>query len=116
MAKPCSERQKNTIILDPYGNYRDQENSAPASLSQCLNQKIEQYLEDLGENNIITGLYDLVIQEVEKELIHCLFDCFGPNQSKVAAILGISRTSLRKKMITYGIYARIDKFKRKKTL
>ena len=118
MAKPYIERQKNTTSLDPCGGYSDQKSStfSPISLSDCLNQKLEQYLADLGENNPVTGLYDLVIQEVEKELIDCLFDYFGPNQSKVAVILGISRTSLRKKMATYGTYTRIDQLKRKKTL
>lgn len=50
-----------------------------------------------------TGLYAMVIGEVEKPLIETVLEQCGHNQSKAAQVLGLSRSTLRKKMIQYGI-------------
>lgn len=48
-------------------------------------------------------LYDLVINEVEKPLIETTLSHCGFNQSKTATMLGISRSTLRKKIALHHI-------------
>jgi two-component system nitrogen regulation response regulator GlnG len=49
------------------------------------------------------GLYDRVLAEVEKPLIELTLDATKGNQIKAAAILGINRNTLRKKIQTLNI-------------
>jgi Fis family transcriptional regulator len=51
----------------------------------------------------VTNLYAMVLSEVEKPLIETVLEQCGHNQSKAAQILGLSRSTLRKKMTQYGI-------------
>jgi Fis family transcriptional regulator, factor for inversion stimulation protein len=51
------------------------------------------------------ALYDLVIQEVERPLFRAVMDHTGGNQTQAAAILGINRGTLRKKLRAYDLLA-----------
>jgi two-component system nitrogen regulation response regulator GlnG len=44
------------------------------------------------------GLYDLVMQEVERPLLRTTLKLVNGNQKKAAIILGINRNTLRKKL------------------
>ncbi|MEM8546921.1 MAG: DNA-binding transcriptional regulator Fis [Pseudomonadota bacterium] len=46
-------------------------------------------------------LYDLVLSEVERPLLRTVLKYTAGNQSQAAAILGINRGTLRKKLRTY---------------
>jgi Fis family transcriptional regulator len=48
-------------------------------------------------------LYALVLSEVEQPLIRTVLEYCGHNQTQAAQILGLSRSTLRKKMTQYGI-------------
>jgi Fis family transcriptional regulator, factor for inversion stimulation protein len=48
-------------------------------------------------------LYDLVLREVEEPLLRAVLNYADGNQSRAAAILGITRTTLRKKLRTMGL-------------
>ena len=48
-------------------------------------------------------LYTIVIREVEKPMLEVTLEQAGYNQSKAAKILGISRSTLRKKIAQYRI-------------
>jgi Fis family transcriptional regulator len=50
-----------------------------------------------------TDLYAMVIGEVEKPLLETVMEQCERNQTKAARILGVSRSTLRKKLIQYGI-------------
>lgn len=50
-----------------------------------------------------TNLYAMVLSEVEKPLIETVLEQCGHNQSKAAQILGLSRSTLRKKMTQHCI-------------
>jgi Fis family transcriptional regulator len=50
-----------------------------------------------------TNLYALVLSEVEQPLIRTVLEYCGHNQTQAAQILGLSRSTLRKKMTQYGI-------------
>ncbi len=51
-------------------------------------------------------LYELVIGEVEKPLFRAVLSYTKGNQSEAAAILGINRGTLRKKLKTYKLQGR----------
>ena len=48
-------------------------------------------------------LYDLVLREVEEPLFSAVLDYSAGNQTRAAGILGITRTTLRKKLRALGL-------------
>src|SRR4029078_874955 len=50
-------------------------------------------------------LYDMVLREVEAPLFRAVLDYSAANQCRAAAILGINRGTLRKKMRQFGLSA-----------
>lgn len=46
----------------------------------------------------VSGLYERVIQEVERPLLKATLKLVGGNQKKAAEILGINRNTLRKRL------------------
>ena len=71
-------------------------------LGECVRAALKQYFAQL-DGHEATNLHAMVIGEVEKPLIETVLDQCGHNQSKAAQVLGLSRSTLRKKMIQYGI-------------
>lgn len=73
-------------------------------LPLCAHVKIavEHYFSQLNGHDS-TGLYSMVISEVEKPLIQSALKHTGFNQCKTAKILGISRSTLRNKIALYDI-------------
>ena len=48
-------------------------------------------------------LYDLVLSEVEEPMLKVVMSQAGNNQSRAAAMLGLNRGTLRKKLKRYGL-------------
>jgi Fis family transcriptional regulator len=71
-------------------------------LSEHVRVAIQNYFARLDGHGT-ANLYAMVISEVEKPLIETVLEQCGHNQSKAAQVLGLSRSTLRKKMIQYGI-------------
>ncbi|MGB5199234.1 MAG: helix-turn-helix domain-containing protein [Sedimenticolaceae bacterium] len=69
-----------------------------AAVSDALAHYFEQ-LDGAAPND----LYQLVMQQVEQPLFETVMAFTGGNQSKAAALLGISRSTLRKKLAHYEI-------------
>ena len=63
---------------------------------------VDHYLTQLNGHDP-SGLYAMVIGEVEKPLFETVLKYAGYNQSKAAKMLGISRSTLRNKIQQYGI-------------
>jgi Fis family transcriptional regulator len=71
-------------------------------LHRCVEGALTAYFAALdGEDT--SGLYDLVICEVERPLLECVMRHVCQNQSRAAAILGVSRGTLHKKLIQHGL-------------
>jgi Fis family transcriptional regulator len=71
--------------------------SHPEPLGDCVRSALEYYLNSMGDHEI-TGLYRLVINEVERPMLKAVLDHTNGNQSAAAEMLGISRGTLRKKL------------------
>jgi Fis family transcriptional regulator len=66
-------------------------------LADAVRRSIERYFKDLdGERP--TAIYDMVLHNVEKALIETVLARAAGNQSQAAAMLGIDRNTLRKKI------------------
>ncbi len=88
---------KNSEIIN-----MDAKSTALLPLSVYVKQAIEQYLTQLSGHDAI-GLHALVINEVEKPLLEAALEHAGYNQTKAAKALGLSRSTLRKKLEQYNI-------------
>ena len=68
------------------------------SLSEMAELHIAHYFEALGDDLPHAGLYDRIIEEVERPLIIQTLHATKGNQIKAAEILGLNRNTLRKKI------------------
>ena len=71
-------------------------------LSELVRVSVEQYFTQLN-GHPIAKLHEMVICEVEKPLIQTVLEQTGHNQTKAAKMLGMSRSTLRKKMSLYHL-------------
>lgn len=71
-------------------------------LKEQVRMAVEQYFIQLNGETVV-GLHAMVIAEVEKPLIEAVLAHTGGNQSKAAKVLGLSRSTLRKKIQQYEI-------------
>lgn len=72
-------------------------------LCEYVRAAVDQYFEHIN-GHPACNLYEFVIAEVEKPLIETVLKHVGHNQSKAAKALGISRSTLRKKIDRYGLH------------
>ncbi len=71
-------------------------------MARFVRKAIDGYFKDLdGEK--ACGIYDMVINCVEKPLLETVLHRLEGNQSHAAQVLGINRNTLRKKMKAHGI-------------
>ncbi|EGW54258.1 transcriptional regulator, Fis family [endosymbiont of Tevnia jerichonana (vent Tica)] len=63
---------------------------------------MQRYFEHIDGHGM-SNLYRLVMNEVESPLLESVMDYTGGNQTRAAAVLGISRSTLRKKLAQYGL-------------
>ncbi|ROR29590.1 helix-turn-helix domain-containing protein [Inmirania thermothiophila] len=73
-------------------------------LRRCVALALQRYFERLGDTDP-ADLYDLVIGEVEAPLLEVVMARYGHNQTRAAAVLGMSRSTLRKKLRRHGLAA-----------
>lgn len=72
------------------------------ALEAVVEYKISRFLDQIG-SFYPDNLHDLIIQKVEKPLLHQVLRRVGGNQVHASKILGINRNTLRKKMKMYGL-------------
>ncbi len=73
-------------------------------LEECLRASVEQYLEDLGGADP-TNMYDMVINRIELPLLQLTMGLAQNNQSRAAVMLGLTRNTLRKKLLAHKLLA-----------
>lgn len=72
-------------------------------LRVSVDRAIDNYLSQLGEQEAVNDLYEIVLAEVEEPLLKAVMDFCRGNQSKAAILLGLSRGTLRKKLKEYDL-------------
>jgi Fis family transcriptional regulator, factor for inversion stimulation protein len=80
----------------------DRKKTDAMPLSTQIKQMVGQYFSQLNGHDAV-DLYAMVISEVEKPLLEATLEHTGYNQTKAAKALGLSRSTLRKKLEQYGI-------------
>jgi Fis family transcriptional regulator len=73
-------------------------------LRDYAEKALHRYFADLKGHDP-SDLYDMVLGEIEPPLLKTLLEYTRGNQSRAAAILGINRSTLRKKLRRYKINA-----------
>jgi Fis family transcriptional regulator, factor for inversion stimulation protein len=71
-------------------------------LRECVREALSNYFAHLN-GHPVSNLYDLVMAEVEGPLLRTVLEHTGGNQTQAASLLGISRSTLRKKLVQYDI-------------
>ena len=99
----------NTLPEAPIGSNNkavtdddSEKGQVPKSLRQSVKQSLTQYFNEL-DGQQTTALYDLFIHQVEAPLFECVMQHTQDNQSKAAALLGLNRGTLRKKLKQYDL-------------
>ncbi|MDE3269922.1 MAG: Fis family transcriptional regulator [Pseudomonadota bacterium] len=82
----------------PYGKGQ----AGSASLDGMIRMKVKDFVDKLDDNPHV-GLYDKVIESVERPLVEETLRHVGGNQTKAGKLLGINRNTLRKKLRHYGM-------------
>ena len=71
-------------------------------LDESVRLNLEAYLNYLGDIDP-SGMWDMVMSCVEKPLLQIAMTRAQGNQSKAAQLLGITRNTLRKKLMTHQL-------------
>ena len=75
----------------------------PVTLSTLVERHLASYFADQPDGLPPVGLYDRVLEEVERPLIHLALSATRGNQVRAAEILGLNRNTLRKKIQDLGV-------------
>lgn len=72
------------------------------NLASHVKQAVKAYFQDCDGHDP-SDLYELVLHEIEKPLLETVMDQVRGNQSRAARLLGINRSTLRKKLALHGL-------------
>jgi Fis family transcriptional regulator len=71
-------------------------------LGRTVEKSLDEYFRRL-DGEAPHGIYDMVINHVERALIATVMQRAGGNQTQAADMLGMNRNTLRTKLSKYGI-------------
>ena len=72
-------------------------------LSQIVERYLASYFSEFGERLPPTGLYNRIVEEIERPLIAISLAAARGNQIRAAQLLGLNRNTLRKKIRELGV-------------
>jgi len=72
-------------------------------MARHVRKTLKEYFKDLDGEEPCCGMFDMVMDCVEKPLLEMVLEHVGGNQTRAAEMLGINRNTLRKKMQQHGI-------------
>lgn len=79
-------------------------NLTSVSLEKLVKSKLEVLFQQQREAQVeLNGLYDVIMEQVERPLIEIALRAYNGNQVKTAQMLGINRNTLKKKIDNYKI-------------
>lgn len=71
-------------------------------IEDCIRTSLEGYFKDLHGTEP-DGMYDMMVQAVEKPLLEVVMQHAEQNQSRAAQWLGMNRNTLRKKLVEHKL-------------
>jgi Fis family transcriptional regulator len=71
-------------------------------IDECVRATLEGYIKDLGGSEP-DGMYNMLVNVVEKPLLEVVMYHADNNQSKAAQWLGLNRNTLRKKLLEHKL-------------
>ena len=72
------------------------------SIEECVRASLEKYFKDL-DGEPAYDVYGMMMRTVERPVLEVVMARVDGNQSQAAAILGINRNTLRKKLGDHGL-------------
>ncbi|HJW41368.1 MAG TPA: helix-turn-helix domain-containing protein [Rhizomicrobium sp.] len=75
----------------------------PATLTAAVERHLTEYFRSQGEKLPPPGLYDRILQEIERPLLSISLAATRGNQIRAAHLLGLNRNTLRKKIRDLGL-------------
>lgn len=76
--------------------------NANNELGKTVEKSLDEYFRRL-DGEAPHGIYDMVINHVERAMIATVMERAGGNQTQAADMLGMNRNTLRTKLDKYGI-------------
>jgi len=71
-------------------------------LRACVQASLELYFQDLHGHDA-EDVYDMVVGQVEQAMLESVMQHTRSNQTRAAEVLGINRSTLRKKLKQHGL-------------
>ena len=72
------------------------------NIEDCVRASLEGYFKDLRGTEP-AGVYDMMVQTVEKPMLEVIMQQADHNQSRAAQWLGLNRNTLRKKLLDHKL-------------
>ena len=107
MTPNMTPNMANPITATPNLNNTDNlfvANLQAVSLEKLVKSKLEVLFQQQKEAQVeLNGLYNVILEQVEKPLLELALRQYNGNQVKTAIMLGINRNTLKKKIDNYKI-------------
>lgn len=94
------DRSERGAFAVPHQSSEDGSGVGP--ISQEVRKSLSAYFADLN-GDPCCGLYQMVLEQVERPMLEIVMHECNGNQTKAADALGINRGTLRKKLRQYGL-------------
>ncbi|MGB5831546.1 MAG: DNA-binding transcriptional regulator Fis [Thiohalocapsa sp.] len=92
----------NTKTSDDWEGLTVLQQNQQEPLRECVRKALRYYLHKMDGHDV-DGLYRMVLDEVERPLIETVLESVSNNQSVAARMLGMSRSTLRKKLKSFDL-------------
>ena len=76
--------------------------SKQTALEECVRASLARYFEDL-DGSSPHDMWDMVMRCVERPVLEVAMERAGGNQSRASEMLGITRNTLRKKLLAHNL-------------
>ena len=90
-------------LKEPARSSSAEDGEEPVSLSAAVERHLSKYFASHGDRLPPPGLYDRVLQEIERPLLSICLAATRGNQIRAAHLLGLNRNTLRKKIRDLGL-------------
>ncbi|QCI21691.1 DNA-binding transcriptional regulator Fis [Buchnera aphidicola (Hyadaphis tataricae)] len=94
------KKTKSACLIVPNKNSQDQIAKRP--LRELIKKSLRYYLLNC-KHECLNNLYALALAELEQPLLDMIMQHTRGNQTRASSIMGINRSTLRKKLKKYGM-------------